>query len=95
MRPKVILQLYPMLPAAGEGGRKRQRPIGRDSDLYHRVVHEWLDIIKAADDMGVWGVSTIEHHLHSEGYEVGPIRVCSTPGGRGRSRTCTSAHWVM
>jgi alkanesulfonate monooxygenase SsuD/methylene tetrahydromethanopterin reductase-like flavin-dependent oxidoreductase (luciferase family) len=72
MRPKVILQLYPMLPAAGEGGRKRQRPIGRDSDLYHRVVHEWLDVIKAADDMGVWGVSTIEHHLHSEGYEVGP-----------------------
>ena len=72
MRPKVILQLYPMLPAVGEGGRKRQRPIGRDSDLYHRVVHEWLDIIKAADDMGVWGASTIEHHLHSEGYEVGP-----------------------
>ena len=72
MRPKVILQLYPMLPAAGEDGRKRQRPIGRDSDLYHRVVHEWLDIIKAADEMGVWGTSTIEHHLHSEGYEVGP-----------------------
>ena len=72
MRPKVILQLYPMLPAAGEAGRKRQRPIGRDGDLYHRVVHEWLDIIKAADDMGVWGASTIEHHLHSEGYEVGP-----------------------
>jgi alkanesulfonate monooxygenase SsuD/methylene tetrahydromethanopterin reductase-like flavin-dependent oxidoreductase (luciferase family) len=44
----------------------------RDSDLYHRVVHEWLDIIKAADEMGVWGTSTIEHHLHSEGYEVGP-----------------------
>ena len=22
--------------------------------------------------MGVWGASTIEHHLHSEGYEVGP-----------------------
>ena len=25
-----------------------------------------------ADNAGVWGVATIEHHLHSEGYEVGP-----------------------
>ena len=72
MRPKVILQLYPVLPADGEEGRKRLRPLGRNADLYHRVLHEWLDIIKAADEMGVWGASTIEHHLHSEGYEVGP-----------------------
>ena len=72
MRPKVILQLYPMLPSAGEDGRKRARPLGRDADLYQRVLFDWLDIIKAADQMGVWGASTIEHHLHSEGYEVGP-----------------------
>ncbi len=71
-RPKVIIQLYPMLPAAGEEGRKASRPIGRDSDLYHRVLHDWMDIARAADEMGVWGFSTIEHHLHSEGYEVGP-----------------------
>src|ERR687886_3019 len=25
-----------------------------------------------ADELGFWGVSTIEHHFHSEGYEVGP-----------------------
>ena len=72
MQPKVILQLYPMLPADGEEGRKRARPLGRDADLYQRVLHEWMDINKAADEMGVWGLSTIEHHLHSEGYEVGP-----------------------
>jgi len=70
--PKVILQLYPMLPSDGEDGRKRNRPLGRDVALYQRVLHDWLDIIKAADAMGVWGASTIEHHLHSEGYEVGP-----------------------
>jgi alkanesulfonate monooxygenase SsuD/methylene tetrahydromethanopterin reductase-like flavin-dependent oxidoreductase (luciferase family) len=72
MRPKVILQLYPMLPADGEAGRKRARPLGRNADLYQTVLFEWLDILKAADQMGVWGASTIEHHLHSEGYEVGP-----------------------
>jgi alkanesulfonate monooxygenase SsuD/methylene tetrahydromethanopterin reductase-like flavin-dependent oxidoreductase (luciferase family) len=70
--PKVILQLYPMIPAADEEDRKRRRPMGRDRDLYHRALHDWLDIIRAAEELGVWGASTIEHHLHSEGYEVGP-----------------------
>ncbi|NNE85113.1 MAG: LLM class flavin-dependent oxidoreductase [Alphaproteobacteria bacterium] len=70
--PKVILQLYPMFPSDGEEGRKANRPLGNDSDMYHRLVHEWTDIAKAADDMGVWGMGAIEHHFHSEGYEVGP-----------------------
>jgi alkanesulfonate monooxygenase SsuD/methylene tetrahydromethanopterin reductase-like flavin-dependent oxidoreductase (luciferase family) len=72
MRPKVILQLYPVLPSDGEEGRMRERPLGRSRDLYQQVLFDWLDIVKAADEMGVWGASTIEHHLHSEGYEVGP-----------------------
>jgi alkanesulfonate monooxygenase SsuD/methylene tetrahydromethanopterin reductase-like flavin-dependent oxidoreductase (luciferase family) len=72
MRPKVIVQLYPVLPAADEEDRKRRRPLGRDAASYQRVLHDWLEVIRAADDMGVWGVSTIEHHLHSEGYQVGP-----------------------
>lgn len=70
--PKVIVQLYPMFPSDGVEDRKAKRPLGADSDLYHRIVHEWTDIVKRADELGVWGVSTIEHHLHSEGYEVGP-----------------------
>jgi alkanesulfonate monooxygenase SsuD/methylene tetrahydromethanopterin reductase-like flavin-dependent oxidoreductase (luciferase family) len=70
--PKVIVQLYPMIPAADEEDRKRRRPMGRDRDLYHQALHDWIDIIRAAEELGVWGASTIEHHLHSEGYEVGP-----------------------
>jgi alkanesulfonate monooxygenase SsuD/methylene tetrahydromethanopterin reductase-like flavin-dependent oxidoreductase (luciferase family) len=70
--PKVIVQLYPMFPSDGVEGRKAKRPLGADSDLYHRIVHEWTEIVEEADALGVWGVSTIEHHLHSEGYEVGP-----------------------
>ncbi|HTY54710.1 MAG TPA: LLM class flavin-dependent oxidoreductase [Candidatus Binataceae bacterium] len=71
-RPKVIVQLYPMLPARDRAERERLRPLGRDSELYHRVLHESLDLVREIDQMGVWGISTIEHHLHSEGYELGP-----------------------
>ena len=71
-KPKVIIQIYPMMPAADEADRMARAPIGRDRDLYHEVLHDWTDLVKLADDLGVWGVSTIEHHLHSEGYEVGP-----------------------
>ena len=70
--PKVIIQLYPVMPSGGEAGRKSKRPLGADVALYHQIVHEWTEIAKEADAMGVWGFSTIEHHLHSEGYEVGP-----------------------
>lgn len=70
--PKVIVQIYPMMPADDEADRISKAPIGRNSEIYHRVLHEWTDIVRLADDLGVWGISTIEHHLHSEGYEVGP-----------------------
>jgi len=72
MKPKVILQLYPMFPTKDEDERKNLRPLGRDAQMYQHIVHEWVDLLKSAEDMGVWGASTIEHHLHSEGYEVGP-----------------------
>lgn len=70
--PKVIVNLYPVLPARDETDRAARRPLGRDATLYHEVVHEMTDIVKAADELGAWAVSTIEHHMHSEGYEVSP-----------------------
>lgn len=71
-KPKVIVNMYPVLPAADEADRAAKRPIGRNSEIYNTVLHEMVDIVKAADDLGVWGVATIEHHLHSEGYELAP-----------------------
>ena len=68
---KVILQLYPQIPATREE-RIQQRPMGRNVDRYQRLLGDWHDVVRAVDDMGVWGVSSIEHHFHSEGYEVGP-----------------------
>jgi alkanesulfonate monooxygenase SsuD/methylene tetrahydromethanopterin reductase-like flavin-dependent oxidoreductase (luciferase family) len=69
---KVIVQLYPVIPAADEEERRRLRPIGRNAARYQETLAGWHDIVRAADDLGVWGVATIEHHFHSEGYEVGP-----------------------
>ncbi|MBK5267951.1 MAG: LLM class flavin-dependent oxidoreductase [Acidimicrobiia bacterium] len=71
-QPKLIVQIYPMMPADDEADRIAKAPIGRNSELYHRVLHDWTDLVRLADDLGAWGISTIEHHLHSEGYEVGP-----------------------
>ena len=74
-RPKVILNLYPMFPADSFEDRIAKRPLGTDRDLYQRIVHEWTDVVKSAEAMDLWGCSAIEHHFHSEGYEVAP-----TPG---------------
>ncbi len=67
-----MLQIYPVLPAADEDERRALRPIGRNVERYHDVILGCDDLVKACDELGLWGVSTIEHHFHSEGYEVGP-----------------------
>lgn len=69
---KPMIQLYPVLPTKDEEERERLRPLGRNRKIYHEVLKGWHDIIRAADDMGIWGAATIEHHFWSEGYEVGP-----------------------
>ncbi|MPZ23303.1 MAG: LLM class flavin-dependent oxidoreductase [Dehalococcoidia bacterium] len=69
---KVILQTFPVIPAAGPEERAAKRPIGRNVELYQETLRGWNEVIQAADELGLWGAGTIEHHFHSEGYEVGP-----------------------
>ena len=69
---KVMLQIYPVLAAADEAERIALRPIGRNVERYHEALMGCDDLVRACDDLGLWGVATIEHHFHSEGYEVGP-----------------------
>ena len=69
---KVILQIYPAIPAESEAEREALRPIGRNVDRYQQTIRDMDDVVRAADKLGLWGVSSIEHHFHSEGYEVGP-----------------------
>lgn len=79
---KPILQLYPVLPAADEAARQEKRPFGRNAEAYQETVHGMTELVKIADELGFWGASSIEHHFHSEGYEVGP-----SPG-------ILNAHWA-
>jgi alkanesulfonate monooxygenase SsuD/methylene tetrahydromethanopterin reductase-like flavin-dependent oxidoreductase (luciferase family) len=69
---KPILQLYPMIPAKDEAEREAIRPAGRSAERYQGLVEGMGELVRAADRLGFWGVSSIEHHFHSEGYEVGP-----------------------
>ena len=70
--PKVIVQTYPVLPARDEAERLALRPLGRNVQRYQDTLAGWNELIRAMDNMGIWGAATIEHHFHSEGYEVGP-----------------------
>ncbi|WP_374633485.1 LLM class flavin-dependent oxidoreductase [Ferrovibrio sp.] len=69
---KPIIQIYPMLPTKDENEREALRPIGRNREIYQQTLKDWHDIVRSADDLGIWGAATIEHHFWSEGYEVGP-----------------------
>ncbi len=69
---KVMIQLFPMIRAADEAERTALRPMGRNADRYQEAIRGTHDIVQAADELGLWGIAAIEHHFHSEGYEVGP-----------------------
>ena len=68
----VILDIYPVMRAESEAERAALRPLGRNSERYLETLLGTFDLVQAADDLGLWGVATIEHHFHSEGYEVSP-----------------------
>lgn len=69
---KVIAQFYPVIRAESAEERRRLRPIGRNRERYQEAMAGMPDIVRAMDEAGCWGISVIEHHFHSEGYEVGP-----------------------
>jgi alkanesulfonate monooxygenase SsuD/methylene tetrahydromethanopterin reductase-like flavin-dependent oxidoreductase (luciferase family) len=70
MATKVILQVYPTMGNVEE--MKKKRPIGRDSQAYTNMLESLVELVKAADDLGYWGITHVEHHFHSEGLEISP-----------------------
>jgi hypothetical protein len=53
---KVIVQLYPVVYAESEEERKALRPLGRNRERVHDALIGMPDIVRACEEMGVWGV---------------------------------------
>ena len=69
---KTMIQMVPSMPVSSNAERKRLRPVGRSVEKYAEIIDGMVDIVKAADSLGYWGMSFIEHHFHSEGFEMLP-----------------------
>lgn len=67
---ETILQVYPSL--GDEEQMLARRPIGRDNEAYQQMLAGLIELCKAADDLGYWGITHVEHHMHSEGMEISP-----------------------
>lgn len=67
---KVILHVNPALGTAEE--MERMRPIGRDAAAYQRALDGLVELARAADELGFWGIAHAEQHFHSEGLELSP-----------------------
>lgn len=66
----VILQVYPTMGDTDD--MERLRPIGRNVEAYTTMLEGLVELAKAADELGYWGLTHVEHHLHSEGLELSP-----------------------
>lgn len=67
---KFILFLLPTIPAT-LAERKRLRPIGNCTDRWQEMIEEVVELVQLAEDIGFDAVAFPEHHLHSEGFEIG------------------------
>jgi alkanesulfonate monooxygenase SsuD/methylene tetrahydromethanopterin reductase-like flavin-dependent oxidoreductase (luciferase family) len=68
---KVDLFCMPTVPATEED-RANLRPIGRNADRYQQMIAELRELAVMADEYGMQGFSTTEHHFHTEGGEAMP-----------------------
>jgi alkanesulfonate monooxygenase SsuD/methylene tetrahydromethanopterin reductase-like flavin-dependent oxidoreductase (luciferase family) len=68
---KVDLFCMPTVPATEED-RANLRPIGRNTERYQQMLTELRELAVMADEYGIQGFSTTEHHFHTEGGEAMP-----------------------
>ncbi|MBM4259792.1 MAG: LLM class flavin-dependent oxidoreductase [Deltaproteobacteria bacterium] len=69
---KFMYFFYPALPATIEE-RKRLRPIARHSEYWQKMFAEIAELSRIAEDAGFEAVAFPEHHLHTEGGEMGSL----------------------
>jgi len=71
---KFMFFMLPTLPATMEE-RKTLRPIAMHQDRWNRMIEEVTELAQLAEEVGVDAIAFPEHHLHSEGIEMGSLPV--------------------
>ncbi len=71
---KFMYFVLPTLPATLEE-RKKLRPIASHPDRWQRMIEEVVELAQFAEEVGFDGFCFPEHHLHSEGIEMGSLPV--------------------
>jgi alkanesulfonate monooxygenase SsuD/methylene tetrahydromethanopterin reductase-like flavin-dependent oxidoreductase (luciferase family) len=67
---KFILNLMPTVPASLQQ-RAALRPIAARTDRFQAMLREASELARMAEDFGFSILTTVEHHLHEEGLEMG------------------------
>lgn len=67
---KFILFLLPTLPGS-LAERKRLRPLASRTERWQAMIDEVVELAQLAEEVGFDAIAFPEHHLHSEGFEVG------------------------
>ena len=63
---------YPAIPCSMEE-REQLRPIAARTDRFQNMLEEIVDLSKLAEEVGFKAVTFPEHHLHTEGGEMGSV----------------------
>jgi len=71
---KFMFFVLPTLPAT-LAERKAQRPIAMHPERWQAMIEEVVELARFAEDVGFDGFCFPEHHLHSEGIEMGSLPV--------------------
>jgi len=71
---KFMFFFLPTLPAT-LAERKQLRPIAMHPDRWQKMIEEVVEISQLAEEVGFEAVAFPEHHLHSEGMEMGSLPI--------------------
>ncbi|MEQ9060256.1 MAG: LLM class flavin-dependent oxidoreductase [Gammaproteobacteria bacterium] len=69
---KFMFFLYPGIPVTPEE-RARLRPVARDTGLFQKMLEEVVELAQFCEELGFDAVTFPEHHLHTEGGEMGSL----------------------
>jgi len=69
---KFMFFFYPAIPATMQE-REDLRPIAARTDFFQKMLEEIVELSQMAEDLGFEAVCYPEHHLHTEGGEMGSL----------------------